>query len=556
MFGPAIEGLEGELQKAAELKALHKSTLLKLASQRASQRVYPTFDINPQVVKDFLDQALISENGLPSNGLIFESSRESRSIADDSTEAGGPAGGTKERSTSFAQALLSKLNVANESPIASPVPTRNHHSRAISSISSMLSESQGPSRGPSPAKSEPGARSGASPNGFLPSRNGGAEGLPVHDGATPDRIRPLLSYARSVMQSRCQTDPGSLVVLSDDKDLCGAAGESNVPTRGISEIRQISAVNKAAEKRHNHDRDTVGEVDALKDPLSLHKTMTESSGAVPLGAKNVIMKEDSATEDQELSRPEIFPRGKQIVLDDTVVKKENQAVPVGHTDVGKSEAALSEAIPAEAMGDVVTGNTNGTLGTLDGVQEKEDSPPTSDITASAEKTSPLSGPAQILEKKVPRPQELSHEASSKPTASNNKAGPNIPPPGDSDSSDEEVVVFNPRSKRLSQTKASLEPPKTPRAPQLSKVPKKHEAPPSNGGPALIDPDAFGRSFARKPSGVALNAGRALAARSPRGSPRHSPHRSIATPEPADVDFVLKSGSPRGAARGRGKLWVP
>ena len=42
---------------------------------------------------------------------------------------------------------------------------------------------------------------------------------------------------------------------------------------------------------------------------------------------------------------------------------------------------------------------------------------------------------------------------------------------------------------------------------------------------------------------------------PKTSPRRSPKREIKRQE-ADVDFVLKSGAPRGSTRGRGKLWIP
>ncbi|KAL8905251.1 MAG: hypothetical protein Q9207_002760 [Kuettlingeria erythrocarpa] len=47
----------------------------------------------------------------------------------------------------------------------------------------------------------------------------------------------------------------------------------------------------------------------------------------------------------------------------------------------------------------------------------------------------------------------------------------------------------------------------------------------------------------------------LRAENPRYSPRGSPRRMPNMPEP-DVGYVLKSGQPREATRGRGKLWVP
>ncbi|KAL8703833.1 MAG: hypothetical protein Q9201_002982 [Fulgogasparrea decipioides] len=48
---------------------------------------------------------------------------------------------------------------------------------------------------------------------------------------------------------------------------------------------------------------------------------------------------------------------------------------------------------------------------------------------------------------------------------------------------------------------------------------------------------------------------ALRPERPRYSPRGSPRRTPITPEP-DVGYILRSGQPREATRGRGKLWVP
>lgn len=72
-------------------------------------------------------------------------------------------------------------------------------------------------------------------------------------------------------------------------------------------------------------------------------------------------------------------------------------------------------------------------------------------------------------------------------------------------------------------------------------------------PTVIDPDAFDRSYVVQPRNAATANGTNGNHRTPH--PRGSPRRAPRTPEP-DVDFVLKSGSPRAAVRGKGKLWVP
>jgi hypothetical protein len=85
-------------------------------------------------------------------------------------------------------------------------------------------------------------------------------------------------------------------------------------------------------------------------------------------------------------------------------------------------------------------------------------------------------------------------------------------------------------------------------------------------PTVIDPDAFDRSYVVQqpstsaptvtPNGKPRAAGRGR--RSPKGkeSPRQAPRKPVDSPVVQDVDFVLKSGQPRGSTRSKGKLWVP
>lgn len=73
-------------------------------------------------------------------------------------------------------------------------------------------------------------------------------------------------------------------------------------------------------------------------------------------------------------------------------------------------------------------------------------------------------------------------------------------------------------------------------------------------PTVIDPDAFDRSYVVQPHGSVSNGANGNhRAPAGRASPRRSPVPKTIEQE---VDFVLKSGSPRSSARGRGKLWVP
>jgi hypothetical protein len=78
-------------------------------------------------------------------------------------------------------------------------------------------------------------------------------------------------------------------------------------------------------------------------------------------------------------------------------------------------------------------------------------------------------------------------------------------------------------------------------------------------PTIIDPDAFDRSYVVKPPSASTPAVPNAGAHHYRqgGRPRPNPQVSPAPQTAAeDVEFVLKSGTPRGSTRGRGKLWVP
>lgn len=114
-------------------------------------------------------------------------------------------------------------------------------------------------------------------------------------------------------------------------------------------------------------------------------------------------------------------------------------------------------------------------------------------------------------------------------------------------------------------------------PQESKAPHREVELGPSATPVVIDPDDFGRDYTIRPSvnepssgGRGKGSGRRGGGRARGGKPQqqvHSaqPHAQPPPREPASAiqearssvpDFVLKSGSVRGSARGRGKLWVP
>lgn len=158
------------------------------------------------------------------------------------------------------------------------------------------------------------------------------------------------------------------------------------------------------------------------------------------------------------------------------------------------------------------------------------------------RTSPLQLPSQPQQSPM-------HRHSTKNSTSSSRRSSNVSSPAatqnsvEPEDSDEEVVVFNPKLKRMSGQKPSKQfSQRQPNhASNFQQVPQVKAT--------IIDPDAFGRSFATNTRGYIPNGQRA------RNSPRGSPRRGLRMTEP-EVDYVLKSGATREASRGQGKLWVP
>lgn len=111
----------------------------------------------------------------------------------------------------------------------------------------------------------------------------------------------------------------------------------------------------------------------------------------------------------------------------------------------------------------------------------------------------------------------------------------------------EMIIQRQREAIQRQSKAAAKPP-----------PRQIQMEPTEN-PTVIDPDAFDRSYVVQPpksntSPPANSKRRSNGHR--RGSPKEgSPKRASKGTEP-EIDFVLRSGAPRGSTRGKGKLWIP
>ncbi len=113
---------------------------------------------------------------------------------------------------------------------------------------------------------------------------------------------------------------------------------------------------------------------------------------------------------------------------------------------------------------------------------------------------------------------------------------------------------------------TAEPLTGPNEPARTEVAPNMQAPPATitTPPTVLKPNSMANSSPTGPPasapigpGATVNGSPNVIIRPerPRYSPRHSPRHTPSTSE-AEVPFVLRSGQPRDATRGRGKLWVP
>ncbi len=442
----------------------------------------------------------------------------------------------------------------------------------------------------------------------------------------PAEVRPALSYVlwRLHESDKGRADASSLIVLSDDRRTYIAGQKLDTVVRKMEEIRHTVAAQIV-----ETDRNALGDLErefGIKEPClktlqngSVHgngKTITHSNGiqTQPVNGESASNGDSKAVE--ILNQPsdgkgeEKSDRKENSVNDHfrnyldgcTVVERplsDFQFAPQHAENEIESRDLTKQSYPSVI--DIAEKNTtlqDGLIESAGPVSNEFVSEKISNITAWIKNLAPKLGSS-------PEPNLNSQEATESPikkeTVSQQpqartihqpmvlqraaelsapsphripNASPAPPRPVEEpEDSDEEVVVFNPKAKRLSaQQKSPQQSPKQDVTPNASQSPKPSAAqiqkqnvqqspkkatrvpqpqtktPPV--APAIIDPDAFGRSFATNPRANVHNNHP-----NSRYSPRGSPRRAVRTPEP-ELDYVLKSGNTRASIRGKGKLWVP
>lgn len=435
----------------------------------------------------------------------------------------------------------------------------------------------------------------------------------------PVEVRPVLSYVlwRLHESDKGRADASFLMVLSDDPKTCAVGQKLDIVVSRIEEIRHTIAA-QATET----DRNTLGDLEREfgarePHPKNLDEMdVTQSNGMHPLqvngdgvlsgenvkvdfpdkapnsiGEEKLIKEEDDSIKAQS----EICVEGSTVVdkpvngfvLEEAEIENEYRDLPKQNyptaIDIAEEHAAQEKdglIEPAGPMSDEfvsekisnITAWIKNLAPKLSSISEPTLRPHQGIDHSSREERDPQQPQVPVIHQPVvlQRAAEISAPSPRRTSTASLPPAPSAEVPEDSD---EEVVVFNPKSKRLS---AQQKPPQTSpkqnvdlklaQSPELnaSQSPRQNvqrsprkatpgrqpqvKTPPV--APAIIDPDAFGRSFATNPRAYARNNHP-----NSRYSPRGSPRRAMRTPEP-ELDYVLKSGNTRASVRGRGKLWVP
>ena len=413
----------------------------------------------------------------------------------------------------------------------------------------------------------------------------------------PDALKPLLSYVlwRLYEYDNFPMMPEPCFLLSNDLDTCRAAQKLSVPAKQVSELRATIATHQKA----TIDRNLYGDVEKdifREEPNTENGNVRDrvNGGIDRQKSTDAVVHGLGQSTDLEHAESEVSTK-----MDDLSEKSPEKVNGVKGDDMASS--ACSHHSDKQPQGLVLKETKlHGPNAEFEEVSTRDSNPP-SDVEPQA-----LPAPAQIQEKprhesvKAPAGLENGHKS---PTASNKSS-----PASSTDSdSDEEVIIFKPSLKRRSnpppaastfnapQTQpAEPTPVPTPAAavdistsrptsahasqsPKLNNQQKqfrqtrhpRQRAP--RVAPTIIDPDAFDRSsIVTVPSSYNSQhrdhrANMRQGSRGQPPSPHISPRRGqppAPTPAPRaqiqepEVDYVLRSGAPRGAARGRGKLWVP
>lgn len=440
----------------------------------------------------------------------------------------------------------------------------------------------------------------------------------------PTEVRPVLSYVlwRLHESDKGRADASTLIVLSDDCKTHTVGQKLDIVVKRTEEIRRTIAAQVI-----QTDRNTLGDLErefgvraprpeSLQNGLSSNdgKDVTRSNGMQPLQVNgegvsdrnhvkvDILNQTSDGKEEEKHNKKEINIKERfENHLDDGTVEDRP-------TDGCVPQEAIIEIeccdLPKQSYSTVIDITEEHAAQEKD--EHTEPAGPGSDEFVS-EKISNITAWIKNLAPKlssISEPNSASHQG----TYSSTKAGNISPQPQapmiqqpvvlqraaelftpshrtpttspapalsieEPEDSDEEVVVFNPKAKRLSaqqklpqsspkenvdlklaqspKLNASQSPKqKVQRSPRKATPARQHQAKTPPVAPAIIDPDAFGRSFATNPRANVHNNHP-----NSRYSPRGSPRRAMRTLEP-ELEYILKSGNTRASVRGKGKLWVP
>ena len=392
----------------------------------------------------------------------------------------------------------------------------------------------------------------------------------------PVEVRPALSYVlwRLHESHKGRADASSLIVLSDDLKTQSAGQKLDIVVKRIEEIRNAVAAQVTEIDRNafgdlerdfgptRADRQTLQNRDLIVEETS--KQIFDVKGEEKSDKKENILEERSAN-NLDTSANGFIPQEVEHDIKSGTLPRQSYptAIDIAEDNMPEERSKLIE--PADPVSNEFVSEKISNITTwIKNLAPKLSSSP--EPNSNSQRRTDGSKKDKVVSLQPVVLQQAAKFSTPSPRTSNASPAPAPPVEGPEDS-DEEVVVFNPKAKRLS---AHHKP--QPQSPQQNIAPLAAQSPKSNGSqspkqnaqrslrkaapkaptvtPAIIDPDAFGRSFATNPKANVHNNHP-----NSRYSPRGSPRRATRTPEP-ELDYVLKSGNTRASVRGKGKLWVP
>ena len=225
----AVESAEKIYKKSIEPKPEPKEAVRPKSSGRPN-KVYPTFDINPHVAREFIDRCKAEESKL---GVEFQKEAEEYTPWKNLKEQEEKQKASEAKPAGYAAALLAKLNIT-ETPIQAPTGMANFLSHKLCLHSYPLG----------PAKPKLVARSANGPNSAW------KKSVPtISADGVPASLRPILGYTLWRLHERETYSfvKDASILLTIDKEVSAAAHKVGINVMTFDTLLHQTLAHKVAD---------------------------------------------------------------------------------------------------------------------------------------------------------------------------------------------------------------------------------------------------------------------------------------------------------------------